>query len=78
MQFFLTDVALGFAALLGYRTLALLGRQRMQPASAARRGPAPVRAGLGPAGGRGLRKQSQPTDRRDLMVVDPKRLVRLW
>lgn len=78
MQFILTDVALGLTAFLGYRTVALLGRR---PALAVRRNPAPAGSrrerGVSRPAIRSPKQNVPPKDRRDLMVLDPRRLARL-
>ncbi len=60
MQFFLTDVGVGLAALLGYWSFGRLARHRAVRLQ--RRKP--------PAGKRGV-----PAE---FLIVDPRRLVRLW
>lgn len=82
MQFFLTDLALGAGAILAYLTYELLMARRAHAVSMASGGPgsrdvAPQRppaktprAALRPPG-----KRTPPAE---FMILDPKRLARLW
>lgn len=82
MQFFLTDIGVGLAALLGYWSFGRLARRRAPVMFTGRRGVSSARAGYSAA--REIRLlRRKPAPRKpgvppEFLTVDPKRLVRLW